>query len=92
MKYEVRASAGISWRNERQRIMERQEVKVAEIPKGTSDSIHTVVGENGKIWVQGRVINPFVVAGRDVCIELLAKNHSNLRVGVFSTYIVMISF
>jgi len=38
-----------------------------------------VVGENGKIWVQGRVVAGVVVAGESACVELQVKNHSSKR-------------
>lgn len=40
-----------------------------------------VVGENGKIWIQGRVVGGLVVAGESACVELQVKNHSSKRVG-----------
>ncbi|KAL5525827.1 hypothetical protein ACEPAG_7164 [Sanghuangporus baumii] len=80
LKYEVRATVSVSWRNERQRVMERREVIVVEAPDDhPEDTERIVVGENGKIWAQGRVLNPYVVAGRDACVELFVKNHSTKR-------------
>ena len=39
-----------------------------------------VVGEGGKIWVQGRVLGGMLVAGESACVELQVKNHSAKRV------------
>ena len=83
LKYEVRASVGICWRNERQLVMERKEVDVVESPgEPNGDSEQVVVGENGKLWVQGRVMNPYVVAGESCCVELFVKNHSAKKVSM----------
>ncbi|KAL5526614.1 hypothetical protein ACEPAF_8338 [Sanghuangporus sanghuang] len=80
LKYEVRATVGVSWRSERQRVMERKEVVVVEAPADhPEDTERIVVGENGKIWAQGRMLNPYVIAGRDACVELFVKNHSTKR-------------
>lgn len=39
-----------------------------------------LVGENGKIWVQGKVVGGLVVAGETACVELQVKNHSAKKV------------
>lgn len=80
LKYEIRANVGISWRGERQRIMERKEVMVVEAPTTASDVEQIVIGENSKVWAQGRILNQYVVAGQDTCVELFVKNHSSKRV------------
>lgn len=41
-----------------------------------------IVGENGKIWIQGKVIGGLVVAGETACVELQVKNHSTKKVGI----------
>ncbi|THH10040.1 hypothetical protein EW145_g1598 [Phellinidium pouzarii] len=82
LKYEIRASVGVSWRGERQRVMERKEVAVIEAlgdPAIAEGAEHIVVGENGKIWIQGRIVNPYVVAGHSACVELFVKNHSTKK-------------
>ncbi|KAI5119446.1 hypothetical protein M0805_008385 [Coniferiporia weirii] len=79
LKYEVRASVGISWRGERRYVMERRDITVAEAlgrPTNPSGDEQIVVGENGKIWMQGRILNPYVVAGHNACVELFVRNHS----------------
>lgn len=86
LKYEVRANVGISWRGERQRIMERKEIAVVEAPGEPSDVEQIVVGENSKFWVQGRLLNSYVVAGRDACVELFVKNHSSKRVSIMKFF------
>lgn len=39
-----------------------------------------IVGENGKIWAQGKVVGGMVVAGETGCLELQVKNHSSKKV------------
>lgn len=39
-----------------------------------------IVGEYGKIWMQGRVVGGVAVAGETACVELQVKNHSNKKV------------
>jgi len=39
-----------------------------------------VVGENGKIWAQGRIVGGMAVAGESACVELQVKNHSSKKV------------
>ena len=46
--------------------------------RGNAEGI--VVGENGKIWMQGKVLGGFMVAGQPACIELQVKNHSTKKV------------
>ncbi|KAH9948610.1 hypothetical protein B0H21DRAFT_733269 [Amylocystis lapponica] len=38
-----------------------------------------VVGENGKIWAQGKIVGGFAVAGQPTCVELQVKNHSSKK-------------
>ncbi|KAF8799080.1 hypothetical protein BYT27DRAFT_6870071 [Phlegmacium glaucopus] len=38
-----------------------------------------VVGDNGKLWMQGRMIGGPVVAGGTAYLELQVKNHSNKK-------------
>lgn len=83
VKYELRATAEIFWKGEKRRVVDTREVDVVEIfeedfmrvePEGV------VVGENGKMWVQGRVLGGLLIAGESACVELLVKNHSARRV------------
>lgn len=81
LKYEVRASVDVAWKGERQTVMDRKEIDVIEavgLPSEGTEQV--VVGENGKIWVQGRIVNPYLVAGTSACIELFVKNHSPKKV------------
>lgn len=71
----------VAWKGERQTVMDRKEIDIIEAvgePAGGTEQI--VVGENGKIWMQGRIMNPFFVAGTSACVELFVKNHSSKKV------------
>ncbi|PFH51116.1 hypothetical protein AMATHDRAFT_85363 [Amanita thiersii Skay4041] len=85
VKYEVRASASVYWRGDKRLVTERKSVDVVE---GLDDmalaqyangkgATPIVVGENGKIWMQGSVVGGGIItAGEPACVELHVKNHS----------------
>ncbi|KAF9262453.1 hypothetical protein L218DRAFT_1000663 [Marasmius fiardii PR-910] len=89
VRYEVRASVGVSWKGERRMLLEKKDVDIAEIfdeemlnneggsPKGDPQGV--VVAENGKIWIQATVVGGLIVAGESACIELQVKNHSTKK-------------
>ncbi|KAF5341588.1 hypothetical protein D9758_014091 [Tetrapyrgos nigripes] len=87
VRYEVRASVGVSWKGERRVVTEKKEVEVVEafderlmaltVPGREPEAV--TVGENGKIWMQGRIIGGLIVAGETACVELQVKNHSNKK-------------
>ncbi|KAF8800463.1 hypothetical protein BYT27DRAFT_7262865 [Phlegmacium glaucopus] len=55
-------------------------VDVAEAyPYDKSPPEAIVVGDNGKLWMQGRMIGGPVVAGGTAYLELQVKNHSNKK-------------
>ncbi|KAH7876397.1 uncharacterized protein C8R40DRAFT_1068716 [Lentinula edodes] len=80
VKYEIRASVGVYWKGERQLVTERKDADVVEAYDeeriGQDEPEITVVGENGKIWCQARLIGGILIAGESACIELQVKNHS----------------
>lgn len=81
MRYELRASVGVYWKNEKKLLVDNRTVDVVqaypygESLRGPPEAI--VVGDNGKLWMQGRMIGGPVVAGGSACLELQVKNHSN---------------
>ncbi|THU88985.1 hypothetical protein K435DRAFT_865764 [Dendrothele bispora CBS 962.96] len=87
VRYEIRASVGVSWKGERRVVTEKKEVEVVEafdeelwgLTAPGKEPEAVVVGENGKIWMQGRVIGGIVVAGETACVELQVKNHSSKK-------------
>lgn len=90
IRYEVRCTVGVAWKGERRLVTDRKNVEVVERYNEDDftriDPESVTIGENGKIWVQGRVVGGLVVAGRSVCVELQVKNHSPKRVGGSSDY------
>ena len=84
MRYEIRASVGVYWKNEKKLVVDNRAVDVVqaysyeESLRGPPEAI--VVGDNGKLWMQGRMIGGPVVAGGSACLELQVKNHSNKKV------------
>ncbi|KAF8885880.1 hypothetical protein CPB84DRAFT_1788037 [Gymnopilus junonius] len=84
VRYELRASVGVYWKNEKRLVIDKHDIDVVEsfpyndvlmgkIPEAI------VVGENGKIWMQGRIVGSVVEAGGVACLELQVKNHSNKK-------------
>lgn len=82
LRYEVRASVGVFWKGEKKLVTDKRQVNVVErfdeLNRVSPEGI--VVGENGKIWMQGKVLGGFMVAGEPACIELQVKNHSTKKV------------
>lgn len=83
VRYEIRASVGVAYKGENRLVTDKKEVDVVESfeedfnrhePEGV------IVGENGKIWVQAKLLGGFVVAGQPACVELQVKNHSTKKV------------
>ncbi|KAJ8077578.1 hypothetical protein PM082_002010 [Marasmius tenuissimus] len=86
VRYEVRASVGVFWKGERRMLLEKKDVDVVEAfdedqfnQEGRGDPQAVVVAENGKIWVQARLVGGLVVAGESACVELQVKNHSTKK-------------
>ncbi|KAI9001466.1 hypothetical protein BD414DRAFT_533215 [Trametes punicea] len=79
LRYEVRASVGVAWKGEKKLVTDKKAVDVVERLEDDFNRVEpegVIVGENGKIWMQGKVLGGFMVAGQPSCIELLVKNHS----------------
>ncbi|KAF8800481.1 hypothetical protein BYT27DRAFT_7262880 [Phlegmacium glaucopus] len=61
-------------------VVDNKTVDVVEAyPYDKSPPEAIVVGDNGKLWMQGRMIGGPVVAGRTAYWELQVKNHSNKK-------------
>jgi hypothetical protein len=83
LRYEVRASVGVAWKGERRLVTDKREMNVVEHVYEemlVNDPEAVIVGENGKIWVQGRILGGVLVAGESACLELQVKNHSSKKV------------
>lgn len=82
IKYELRASVSVYWKGEKKLVTCNKDVQVVESfeeDMGRQAPEGVVVGEYGKIWVQGKVVGGIVVAGESACVELQVKNHSSKK-------------
>ena len=90
VRYELRGSVGVHWKGEKRLIIDKhpmevvaaypyEETYLGKVPEGI------VVGENGKLWMQGKMVGGVIVAGESACLELQVKNHSNKKVILFSS-------
>ncbi|KAF7965843.1 hypothetical protein HWV62_41246, partial [Athelia sp. TMB] len=92
VRYEVRATVGVWWQGERRLVVDRKPVEVvesysvedteeADAAGWTGEKV--VVGEGGKLWVQGKIVGGVgggaIVAGESACVELQVKNHGNRK-------------
>jgi hypothetical protein len=85
VRYELRASVGVVWKDERRLVVDKQTVDVVaaypyEEIVGLKEPEGVIIGEYGKLWMHGKLVGPVVVAGESACIELHVKNHSNKKV------------
>jgi hypothetical protein len=83
VKYEIRASAAVAYKGENRLVTEKKEVDVVESYEEDFDRRFpegVIVGENGKIWMQAKLVGGIVTAGHPACIELQVKNHSTKKV------------
>lgn len=82
VRYEVRASVQVFWKGEKRVVTDTREVNIVESFEedfSRAEPEAVTVGENGKIWVQGKIVGGMIVAGEPACIELQVKNHSTRR-------------
>ncbi|KII84382.1 hypothetical protein PLICRDRAFT_69836, partial [Plicaturopsis crispa FD-325 SS-3] len=82
VRYEVRASVGVAWKGDKRLVTDKREVDVVESFEedfGRLDPEGVVVGENGKVWMQAKVVGGIIVAGESACVELQVKNHSSKK-------------
>ena len=81
VRYETRTGVGVYWKNEKKWVVDNKSVDVVQAyPYHESSPEPIVVGDNGKLWMQGRMMGGPVVAGESACLELQVKNHSNKKV------------
>ena len=85
VRYEVKGTMCVVWKGESRLVTDKKNVDIVESYEEDDftriDPEGIIVGENGKIWVQGRVVGGLVVAGESACVELQVKNHSAKKVG-----------
>ena len=88
VRYETRTGVGVYWKNEKKWVDNKSVDVVQAYPYHESSPEPIVVGDNGKLWVQGRMMGGPVVAGESACLELQVKNHSNKKVNAFFSVIL----
>ena len=87
---------GIAWKDQNRLVTDKCPVDILQRCSGDDDSTQVgegdlnfdtwpapealIVGEGGKIWVQGRILGGMLVAGESACVELQVKNHSAKKV------------
>lgn len=84
VRYEVRATVGVAYKGENKLVFDKKEVNIVEAFEpdfSRVDPEAVVVGENGKILLQAKLLGGVVVANQPGCVELTVKNHSLKRVG-----------
>ncbi|PPQ83980.1 hypothetical protein CVT25_000526 [Psilocybe cyanescens] len=84
VSYELRASVGVYWKNEKRLVIDKRPIDVVEaylfddvLMGKVPEAI--VIGENGKLWMQGKIVGNVIMAGESACLELQVKNHSNKK-------------
>lgn len=83
--YRLKAAAEVFWRGEHRLVVDVHDIVVVESPhdldyRGEDVGV-VVVGEGGKMWTHGRILDPFVVAGQTLTCRLHVKNNSLRKVG-----------
>ncbi|KAG6828962.1 hypothetical protein H0H92_006144 [Tricholoma furcatifolium] len=82
VRYELCATAGVFWKGEKRLVVCKREIDVAQSYEedfSRTEPEGVVVGEFGKIWMQGRLVGGVVIAGETACVELQVKNHSTKK-------------
>jgi hypothetical protein len=83
VRYEIRGSVGVAWKGENRLVTDKKGFDVVESYEEELAKVEpegVIIGENGKIWIQGRLVGGVIVSGESACVELQVKNHSNKKV------------
>jgi hypothetical protein len=89
----VRATVGVFWKGEKRLVVSTKELDVVgafDWDSARNEPEGVTVGENGKIWMMGKVVGGVCVSGEPGCVELQVKNHSNKKVSLVVVIIFMI--
>ncbi|KAG9051182.1 hypothetical protein FS837_011297 [Tulasnella sp. UAMH 9824] len=80
VRYEVKANVEVFWKGEKRVVTIQRPVKIMEcLPLLRNPIPNVILGEGGKIHVQGRMVNLFTILGHSACLELFVQNHSNKK-------------
>lgn len=83
VRYEVRATVQVIWKGQKQVVTDKNRVGIVEGYDRGPERVRSegiVVGENGRIWVQGKLSGGVIIPGQSACVELTVKNHSAKKV------------
>lgn len=83
MRYEVRATVGVTYKGENKLVFDKRDADILEAFEpdfSRVDPEAVVVGESGKIWLHAKLLGGVMVAGQPACLELTVKNHSFKKV------------
>ena len=81
--YLLKAGAEVFWRGERRQVVDLHDIVVVESPpvgQHGEDVGVVIVGEGGKVWSHGKVLERVVIAGQPVTCRLHVKNNSLKKV------------
>ncbi|EJD49816.1 hypothetical protein AURDEDRAFT_182893 [Auricularia subglabra TFB-10046 SS5] len=84
--YRLKATVGVFWKGEKRFVTDLKDAELVECalppaaPEGT-----VVVGDGGKIWMQGLIVGGVGIAGHPSCVELSVKNHTSKKASVIPT-------
>ncbi|KAH7106604.1 hypothetical protein BKA62DRAFT_687630 [Auriculariales sp. MPI-PUGE-AT-0066] len=87
--YRLKATVGVTWKHEKKVVTDLRDAEVVECglpqlaPEGT-----VAVGENGKIWMQGRLVGGIGIAGHPTCVELSVRNQTAKKASGLSLSLV----
>jgi hypothetical protein len=76
----------VAWKGDKRLVTDKKEIDVVESSEqdySIAEPEGVIIGENGKIWAQGRIVGGVAVAGESACVELQVKNHSSKKVNAF---------
>lgn len=81
IEYKIRASIGVSYKGETRFLTNSVNAELVQCQDmdDTTDE-HVVVGENGKVYVRGKLVGGRVIMGEKGCLELHVKNQTSKKV------------
>ncbi|KAG9015699.1 hypothetical protein FRB90_004392 [Tulasnella sp. 427] len=80
VQYQVTANVEVFWKGEKRVVTIQRPVRILEgLPLLRNPIPNVILGEAGKIHVQGRMVGLFTMIGHPTCLELFVQNHSNKK-------------
>lgn len=84
--YRLKASAEVVWKGEKRQVVDSNDLIVVESPEADEPGTNVgevAVGEGGKIWAHGRILEQYAMAGQPLTCRLHVKNNSLKKVRRF---------